>query len=134
MPWAYIRTKGKFDELIFEVGFELIYKEECGRGCLIFQRKNISIWNMLNLLFFLFSCIKHIFWYFSCLLVFFKVWQAMTLRLVNHLYHFSLILPHKISPHKKQYKGEVRVSVMKAIGHQKEKQKKYLKKWVLNKI
>ena len=42
MSWAYIQTKDKFDGPAF--------------GGLVYKRKNISIWNLLNLLlFFLFS-------------------------------------------------------------------------------
>ena len=40
-----------------------------------------------------------------------KSLQAMNLRLVNDLHQFSLLRPRKMQPHKKQYKGEGRVSV-----------------------
>ena len=35
-----------------------------------------------------------------------KALQTMNLRLVNHLHQFSLLGPHEIRSHKKQYKGE----------------------------
>ena len=59
-PWTYIRTNSKFDGPIFGgVGGGLIY------GGLIFGRKSTSIYNMLNLLFFLYSSIKHVPRHFS---------------------------------------------------------------------
>ena len=62
-----IRAKDKFDGDIFKSmgwrsGVGLIYGEG---GRIIFGRKNTSICNMLKLLFFLFSSIKHIFRRFS---------------------------------------------------------------------
>ena len=35
-----------------------------------------------------------------------KALQTMNLRLVNHLHQFSLLGPHEIRSHKKQYKGK----------------------------
>ena len=49
-----------------------------------------------------------------------KALQAMNLRLLNHFHQFSPLSPNEIWPHKKQYKGEGRVSVMKGIGRQKK--------------
>ena len=65
-----IRAKDKFDGDIFKSmgwrsGVGLIYGEGGGGGGIIFGRKNTSICNMLKLLFFLFSSIKHIFRRFS---------------------------------------------------------------------
>ena len=55
-PWAYIRTKDKFDWPIF--GGLYTREEERGWGLLI-GRKNTSICNLLNLLLsFLFSSVK----------------------------------------------------------------------------
>ena len=54
-----------------------------------------------------------------------KALQAMNLWLVNHLHQFSLLPPYEIPPHKKWYKVEGRVSVMKGIGRQK-KQRNYM--------
>ena len=54
---AVCTEKDNFDGFIFEG--ELTYKGGCGGGG-IFGKKNTSICNLLNLLFFLFSNIRHI--------------------------------------------------------------------------
>ena len=53
-----------------------------------------------------------------------KALEAMNLRLVNHLHQFSLLRPYEIQPHKKQYKEEERMSVMKGIRRQKKQRNK----------
>ena len=61
-PGCIYGQRTNFDGPIFVGGGGgLIY----GRGRLIFGRKNTSICDLLNLLFFLFSSIKHVFRHFS---------------------------------------------------------------------
>ena len=62
-PWAYIQTKDKFDEPIFG-GWGVVGRAYI-RGWLIFGKKSTSIFNLLNLLFLLYSSIKHVFRHFS---------------------------------------------------------------------
>ena len=49
-----------------------------------------------------------------------KVMQAINLTLMNHFHQFPLFHSHEIRPHKNQYKGKGRVSVMKWFDCQKK--------------
>ena len=49
-----------------------------------------------------------------------KVMQAINLTLVHNFHQFPLLHSHALRPHKKQYKGDGRVSVMKGFDRQKK--------------